>query len=208
MKSSQRPNLPLQLFVCLALTGVIMGEIAGIFMLKRSEREYVMAGARTIEAIRALGPLAATKEELAACEASFGETFHVGGAQEVNSLSGRTRMTVELARVLAGSGLEEREASVVAARLVRSPEATLTITCIAKSEGIRVRKITEGREDTERFWTVDITCADDKLPELFTTLGENTSGMALSALDMHSSKDKDAELRLELTEPSIREEAP
>jgi hypothetical protein len=208
MKSALRPNLGLQCVGCIVLAGIISAEALCFVLTKRGAEKWVLAGERTTANVRALGPLAATSEELAACEASFGDSFHVGGGAGINSLSGRTRMTVELSRVLAASGLEEKEASASAARLVRSPEATLAATCIAKSEGLHLRKITEGREGTERFWILDASCAADKLPELLTTLGENTSGMSLTSLDVRAATGETVELRVELTEPLPREDVP
>lgn len=195
-----RPSIVRYGLLCMALAGVLSVEISLTCYAKTDIGHYALKMKNVEGEIHALGPLAATKEALEECESSFGDSFTNGQTISGSTLSGKARMTMELARVFGESGLEEGAASTAASSLANSPEATLAATCMAKTEGVRLRNVATHVGESETTWTIDATCAEKSLSELLSTLGRNSSGIALDALDMRGNGNA-IDLRIELVLP-------
>jgi hypothetical protein len=202
-----RPSLAKYGILCAALAGVLSAEIMYADFAKAQSENYARQTGRMAGEIRALGPLAASKQDLEACESSFDDTLQNRQTISGSTLTGKAHMTMELARLLAESGLEEGAASTAAATMANSPEITLAATFIAKTEGARLRNVETRDDEIETSWTIDTTCDETALPELLSTLGKTASGIALDALDMRSSGKNGIDLRIHLALPKETEDA-
>ena len=198
------PTIVLYGALCLIFVATLTAEIATIFLANAKAKNAEVQTERLAAKERSLGPLAATKENLETCMAGFEEDQ--GGATPP-SVEGKARMTLELSNLLAHSGLEEGAASNAAAALVNAPEAAYIATFLARTDGARLRDITTKTDDGGRHFTLDVTCAEDVLPVILSTLAGNTSGIALDALDMRGNGQEALDLRLEFILPDGKETA-
>jgi hypothetical protein len=198
------PTIVLYGALCLIFVTTLTAEIATIFLANAKAKTAEVQTERLAAKERSFGPLAATKEDLENCVAGFEDDQ---GRATPPSVEGKARMTLELSSLLAHSGLEEGAASNAATTLVNAPEAAYIATFLAQTDGARLRDITAKTDDSGRHFTFDVTCAEDVLPVILSTLAGNTSGIALDALDMRGNGQDALDLRLEFMLPEGKETA-